>query len=513
MPSLANKVTKNTGLLYLRLAITVFVSLYTTRIVLGCLGIADYGIYTLVGGSIAFLGFFNSSLTSSTQRYMSYAEGKGDEEIKKKIFNISVVLHFILSILLAIIFILAGFFFFSGFLKIPEGRTNAAIVVYACLLFSTLFSVMSVPYVSVLNAHENFSYYAVVGVIESFFKLAVAYVCLYVNGDKLMVYGLLMSIIPLCLIVVMRIYCKRHYEECIFSPTLLFEKQIAKGMASFAGWNLLSSFSSITMMQGIAILLNYYGGVVVNTAHGIANQLSGQTMAFSSTLIKALNPALVKSFGEGKTDLMLSAAETGNKLSYACFAIFAIPIIVEMPTILSLWLGKVPEWAVLFCRLVLVRQMITQTFITFDTCIKATGQIKSMTIISSILWLTPMFVGIVMYQMGAPVYTIYVLLIILSLFRVINSLYFCSKLCHLDSMSYIKKSFIPMIVLGLLMASFSGIHLIWAPSLFRCFFILFFSIAVFPILFYKIVLNKKEKQQLLKVLCIIVEKIGNRIRK
>ena len=76
MSEIATRVAKNTGYLYLRMSITVFVSLYTTRLVLNSLGDTDYGIFSIVGGTIALLGFFNASLSNSTQRFMSYAEGE-----------------------------------------------------------------------------------------------------------------------------------------------------------------------------------------------------------------------------------------------------------------------------------------------------------------------------------------------------------------------------------------------------------------------------------------------------
>ena len=507
MPSFAKKVARNTGLLYFRLGITVFVSLYTTRIVLGVLGVSDYGIYSLVCGTIALLGFFNASLSASTQRYLSYAEGKQEEMEKKVIFNVSVVLHFCLSIFLILIFSLAGLFFFSGFLNIPEGREKAAVIIYGSLVVSTILTVMSVPYVAVLNAHENFKYYAVVGIFESILKLIVAFICIITVGDKLVIYGILMSIIPLLLIIVMRFYCHRHYEECFFSPKLFYNKYTARDMTSFAGWNLINSFFTISTLQGVAVLLNYYGGVVVNTAHGIANQLSGQAMSFSNTMLKALNPALVKSYGSGNVDLMLMAAETGNKLSFACFSIFAIPFIIEAPTLISLWLNQVPVWAVLFCRLVFVRQMISQTYVTFGTCINATGDIKTFTIVSSILWMLTMIIGIIMYEMSAPIYTIYLLLICLAFIRGIVFLFFCHKKCGLDVELYIRKSFIPMFMVTSLMMSLFLVDFIYSPTLLRCVLVFVVAFICFPILFYQLVLNKLEKEQMMNVLKAILIKV------
>lgn len=61
----------------------MFMSLYTTRIILNALGASDFGIFNIVGSAIAMLGFLNGSLASATQRFMSYFEGEGS--IHKKL--------------------------------------------------------------------------------------------------------------------------------------------------------------------------------------------------------------------------------------------------------------------------------------------------------------------------------------------------------------------------------------------------------------------------------------------
>ena len=175
MPSsTATRVIKNTGYLYAKMGITMFISLYTTRLILNSLGASDFGIFNIVGGAIAMLGFLNGAMASATQRFMSYSEGEGNKEKQKSIFNVSLVLHFGIAFIVGIVLLIAGYFFFNGILNIPVDRIFAAKVVYASLIVSTMFTVMTVPYDAAMNAHENMKYYAIVGILESFLKLAVA---------------------------------------------------------------------------------------------------------------------------------------------------------------------------------------------------------------------------------------------------------------------------------------------------------------------------------------------------
>ena len=85
--STSSRVIKNTGYLYIKMIITMFVSLYSTRLILASLGASDFGLFNVVGGAIAMLGFLNSTMANATQRFMSYAEGEGLLEKKKTIFN------------------------------------------------------------------------------------------------------------------------------------------------------------------------------------------------------------------------------------------------------------------------------------------------------------------------------------------------------------------------------------------------------------------------------------------
>ena len=235
--STAKRVIKNTGFLYAKMGITMFISLYTTRLILNSLGASDFGVFNVVGGAIAMLGFLNAAMASATQRFMSYTEGEGNKEKQKQIFNISFVLHLMIGLFLGLILMIAGYFFFNGILNIEPERIFAAKVVYGSLIVSTMFTVMSVPYDAVLNARENMLYYSIVGIIESLLKLGVALVIVYYAGDKLILYGILMAIIPIVIMFIMRIYCHFNYEECTLSFRKYWDKSLMKEMTHFAGWN------------------------------------------------------------------------------------------------------------------------------------------------------------------------------------------------------------------------------------------------------------------------------------
>ena len=446
--STANRVIKNTGYLYAKMGITMFISLYTTRLILNSLGATDFGIFNIVGGAIAMLGFLNAAMAGATQRFMSYTEGEGNKEKQKSIFNVSVVLHFLIALLVGVVLLIAGYFFFNGILNIPSDRMFAAQVVYGSLILSTMFTVMTVPYDAVLNAHENMLYYSIVGIVESVLKLSVAFIVVYTLSDKLIVYGILMACIPLITMSIMRVYCHKHYEECIIRPHKYWHKGLMKEMSSFAGWNLLGSISSILGSYGLGIVLNHFWGALLNAAQGIGNQLCGQLQVLSNTMLKAVNPVIAKSEGAGNRNLMLEVSLEGCKISYLLMAFISIPALIEMPYIMKLWLGKVPEWATLFCQLQIIRTLIEQLTILLGTAIAAQGDIVTYSKIKSLLNILPLILTYIFFYYGFLPYWMYIGWIFSwGIVGGIISLYIAKKKCGLSLNKYSKTVLFPCLII------------------------------------------------------------------
>lgn len=447
MTSTANRVIKNTGYLYAKMGITMFISLYTTRLILNSLGVSDFGIFNIVGGAIAMLGFLNAAMAGTTQRFMSYTEGEGNKEKQKSIFNVSLILHFIIACLVGIALLIAGFFFFNGILNIPVDRVYAAKFVYGSLIISTMFTVMSVPYDATLNAHENMKYYAIVGILESLLKLCVAFACVYTQYDKLIVYGALTACIPLITLSIMRMYCHKHYEECVIAPRQYCDKRLMKEMTSFAGWSFLGSASSLIGNYGNGLVLNHFWGTKLNAAQGVANQLNGILMVFSNNMLKALNPVITKTEGAGYREKMLDVTTTGSKFSFYMLAIFAIPSIAEMPYLLGLWLKNVPQWAVVFAQLQLVRTLIEQTTITLGTSLSAEGRIKRINQVTSIINLLPIILIYILFTYGySPIYMHVVNISIFGILISVSKIFFMKTRCGMTYGYYFRNILFPILL-------------------------------------------------------------------
>ncbi len=495
MSEAAGRVAKNTMFLYGKMAITMFISLYTTRLILDALGASDFGIFNIVGGAIAMLGFLNAAMASATQRFMSFSEGAGDKEKQKQIFNISFVIHFGIAIVMGISLLIAGWFFFNGILNIAPERMYAAKVVYVSLIISTIFTVMTVPYDAVLNAHENMLYYSIVGIVESLVKLGAALAVVYLGGDKLVLYGILMACIPIVTMIIMCLYCHKYYNECDIAPSRYWDKGLMKEMTGFAGWSLMGSASSMISQYGLSIVLNIFFGTMLNAAQGIANQISGQLMVFSNTMLKAVNPVIAKSEGGGDRELMLNASLLGSKLSFLLLAFFSIPFLIETPFILRVWLRNLPEWAILFARLQLGRSMIEQFTVMLGAAIAAKGDIKAYSATKSVLNILPILLTYLFFYFGYPPYYLYLTWIFAGGFIGGGiSLYFTKKKCGLRYKDFLKEVFLPCLGVTLFMALSGLIPLFFIESsLMRLLLVLTITSTAFILSLLFFFLSMKEK--------------------
>lgn len=431
------------------MAVSIVFSFFTTRILLQSLGASDYGLYNVVGGALAMLGFLSASLSSTTQRFISYAEGEGDNERILCVVNTAVRLHNMLALAVCAFFVVMGYLIFRFVLNIPDGRTAVAVAVYGFMIVSTVFSITIVPYDGVLNAHENMKYYSLLGIADVIAKFAIALMVMLAGSlDKLLFYGALMAAEAWAFRMATKQYCVKHYNEVRNLDVKRYaSKEMMREMTSFAGWNLLNIASAMILLYGNNMIVNHFYGTLVNAAMGVATQLSGVLMGVSQNMTKALTPVLVKNEGCHNREQMIRISLLGCKFSYLLFAFFALPVIFCLKPLLQLWLSDVPEWAEVFCLLMLVSVLIEQLFLFLFSSINAQGSIKGYNIVVSTLnFLAIIVVYIELYYGFPPYFATLNYIIFRVLFGGIINVYYSHRNFGLRYTDYFSKVFLPCFV-------------------------------------------------------------------
>lgn len=494
--STTTRVIKNTGFLYVKMGITVFISLYTTRLILASLGASDFGVFNIVGGAITMLGFLNSTMANATQRFMSYAEGANDLLKKKQVFNVSMVLHIGVAFLTGLILLAAMYPLFNGIFNIQQDRIFAAEVIYLSLVVSTMFTIVNVPYDAVMNAHENMLYYALIGIFEALLKLIVAFACVYTTSDKLIVYGILMAIIPFITLTIMKIYCHRKYEECFIGFKKYWSRGLVKDIASFSGWNFLTAISSLASYYGSGLVLNHFFGTILNAAQGIANQVNGQMSTFSLNLMKAVNPVIVKRAGAQDVEAMNKATLASGKYSTLLIVFFAIPFMLEMHYVLNVWLKDVPEWTSLFCCLQLVITIICQMASSAATSVYAQGNIKWYAIYKSVMNVVPIIATYIAYIFGGAPYWLYIAMItIWAIGGNIVIIRYANKVSNLKIIAFFREIVFPVISVVILMLALGYLpQLLMVEGFYRLIVSCVITSLVFIFMIWWRIFTNKERQ-------------------
>lgn len=506
--STANRVLKNTLFLYGKIAITSVCLILSTRYTLQALGVEDFGIYNLICSTVVMLSFLNESMTQATQRFMSFAEGEGKFEKSVKIFNSSYLVHIGLSLFIAITFIALQPLFFGDMLTIPADRFEASKIIYFLMIFTTVLSVMTVPYNAVLTAHENMLYYAFIGSLEGILKLMASIGVLYVSSDRLIAYALFLMVIGVLNFIIIRLYCHHKYSECKLRMREYVDKSIIKEMFSFAVWQLTYSASSILSIQGMSLILNSFFGTIMNAAQGVARQVCGQMMTLSNTMMSALNPAIVKSAGKGNQYEMIKIVLTGSKFSYFLVIVIALPILFEVPFLLDIWLTEVPDYAISFCRWEVIQQIIASFTVALVTMIGGVGDIRNFQLFSAMTYLLRLpLIILMLYFFTVPEYAYWIAtlaVIILCIGRV----YYAKVKCNLPVKQYFLQVITPcLLVTALCVGALFIVSFLMDDSWIRFFVALIVSTSVLLVSAYFIAIQDSERKAVLNLLKGLKSKI------
>ena len=370
-----NRILKNTVMLYIRMAVIMLVSLYTSRVVLDALGIQDYGIYNIVGGVVISLSFISNSLVSSTQRFLSYEIGLKEKGDVSKVFSMSLNIHFIYLIITLILFETIGLYLLNNILSIPNDRLYAANCVYQFSVFTFCSNLVRIPYNAMIISFEEMKIYAILSVIEAILRLFVVLILIWFP-DKLIAYGILMFVVTMISNLCYVFYCRIKFRtDCSYyynyNPTLF------RRMIGFSGWNLVGGATGMAVNEGPNYFMNIFLGVTVNASMGIAKQVSAAVYTFTSNFQTAFNPMIVKTYAQNNYNYLCNLIIKTSQLSYYLLLVFAIPIVIFSSDIFQIWLVEVPEYAVSFSILLIISQLISALGSPMWMAVHAIGNIRN----------------------------------------------------------------------------------------------------------------------------------------
>ena len=430
------RIAKNTMMLYFRMLLTMVVGLYTSRVVLQTLGVSDYGLYNVVGGIVAMFTIINSTLTTGTQRFFSFAIGEGNIQKLKGVFSTAFLLHFVLAVILLIVAETIGLWFLNAKMNIPTGRETAAFWVYQYSVLAALVSVIQVPFVSSMQSHERMNIYAYMSIYDVVMKLFIVFLIQVVDYDKLIFYGCLILLVNVSSAFIYNWYCRKHFEESRFK--FGYDKQLVKEIATFSGWNIFGCASVTLQGQGVNILLNMFFGTIVNAARGIAFNVNTIVLQFVNNFQTAVNPQIVKLYAAGKTDEMTKLVINNSKFAAYLLLFIAVPLTAELDFVLRIWLGEVPEYTTIFIYIILFQSLVQTITRPVVMVVHAVGKMKAVNLTAGSALLLILPVSYVLMRLGADPVTVFLVNLIPWFFETLFELYFEKKYIGFPMLGFYK---------------------------------------------------------------------------
>lgn len=498
-----NKViAKNTLFLYFRMILLLVIGLYTSRVVLQTLGVSDYGLYSVVGGVVAMMGFMHSTLSGATTRFLNVEMAQGTEESKRKIFSTSVFIHLGLCVVLLILGETAGLWFVMHKLNIPEGRYAAAMIVYQISILAVLFTVMQIPYDAAIIAHEKMNIYAYLSLFDAAGKLLIVFLIQVLPWDRLVMYALFTLLISIISRMIAQIYCRRKFPETTF--LYRFDKKMFREIMGFFGWDLFGNFSLMLKNQGTNILQNLFFGTKVNAAVSLDNTLYFTLNGFYSNFILALKPQIIQSYANKNYERMYMLLFAGAKFSFFLLSIIVLPLLFDLDFFLKLWLKTIPDFLSSFFKISLVISLLSAQNPLLSLLIQASGNNRRINVLTSFLFLIVFPVNYLLFKIGYGPITSYLISLLITIvfsivilfnirenFKEFNILYFVFGIIFKNWLIFFIAYFSPFLI-GYF---FSGLLSFW-------FYKSFIGIIILLFLFWTVGISKKEKSFLLNLLKI-----------
>lgn len=491
---------KNTLTLYVRMLISMLVGLYTSRILISQLGVVDFGIYNVVGSIVILLGFLNATLSLSTQRFINYELGNGNYERLTKVYSSSIVIHVLLALLVLVFAETVGLWFLNTQMTIPSDRLTAANYVYQFSILSAMLTLTMIPHTATIIAHEHMKSYATIGIIDVLLRFGVACLLYIINNDKLIVYGLAMFIVVAVDYSMYFLYCKKNFTECRFSFSK--DASLYRSMLAFSGWNIFSSISMVLNGHVVGIILNMFFGPVINAARGISNQVNGAVSGFVSNFQVAVNPRIIQSYASNEMDVFYRLVNQSAKMSFFLLLVLVVPIWINIDVILEMWLGSVPQYAGVFCRIVFISSLINTFSLPLATAANANGNIRLFQTACGIFEIMNIPLSYMLLRYGCQPVAVYYLALMIVVITLFVRLFVLRRLIRFEV-----KRFLPSIVLrciAIALTAFGGMYalsqVISNTNIGWLLLSVIMSILFTSSLIMALGLNKEEKYYLLNIL-------------
>lgn len=476
----------NTVYLYVRLVFNAVSMLFCTRFALEAMGVDDFGLYSVLGSIVSFMGIMNTIMLSTSNRFIAVAIGKGNDKLVNSQLNVSIAIHVAIAFLTIIIALTFGSWYIYRYVNY-DGDINLAYQVFTWSVIGSALSFLSVPYNGLLMAKEKFSVFCVTDILVHAGKMLVAFSLCYCFENRLLVYAAALAVLTATPALVYMFYCARHYPE-FTHLYLVRDSQMYKEVFSFSVWIGYGAVATIGRMQAGALLVNAFFNTAMNAALGIANQINSLIVLFCNNVSQPIAPQVTKNYISGNRERCFRLLVFNTKISYLTVLFVSMPFLLEPEWILTLWLGNVPEYVVPFMTLIVIDTLVGAINAGVSNLFFANGNIRAYQLAINTLRIIAVLTAYFVLKAGNPAHSLFYTYIAFTVINFFIVQYLLRKVLDFDTLLLIKGSYFPSILVTLLFLPMILIKHYLNPIA-----LLVISATFLAVLIYYVGLNRNEK--------------------
>ena len=461
------RILKNTVIIYIRMAVTIIVGLVTSRLVLQALGASDVGLYSAVGSAVALVSVITGALSGTTTRFLNIEMGRGDGN-PNRIFNICHVIHLGGAAIILLLLETIGLWYIHAKLNVPPGKEADALFVFQVSTVVACLGIANVPFQSLFTVHEKFGTVAIVDIVNTLVKLGLVLLLFFMQGNPyaLRVYAVMMSVSTWISFIAYHVMGSRRWPE-IVRWKLERKASAYKETLVFSNYNLLHSASLIARSQGSNMLINAFFGTVTNAAYFYAFTLQNYVNQFVNNFDAASAPQITQNVGSGEVDTAIKLARRSCRICLLLFLLLFFPLWSELEFLMRLWLGSnMPPETVLMARWTLGIAAISTTAAGLTQLINAFGRIKWYKIEISILYVLCLPAGYLLFQNGAPAYTILICFVVADVLNRVIQFVLLHFQFRFPVWNFLRHAYLRPLMISIVMAGYLFLYqtLSWTTS-------------------------------------------------
>ncbi len=368
------QIAVNAAVTYARSLIALMLGLFSARWVLAALGAVDFGLYAVVGSMMAFVSFFGGVLGISVARHYAFAVGGGSQQDLAAWCAAAFRVHLVLAFVLTAIAWPMGEWCVRNVMVVPSGRLGACLWTFHLALVTLFVTVFSVPFNALYVAHQRFGKLAAFGLAQTTVMFCGAWWLRGAACDRLVAYAGYMTVafagIAAAQVVGAWIefpVCRRPFADGVGGRI--------RSLLSFAGWSVFGTGGWIVGAHGSAFVTNRFFGAAANAAYGVSTQVQYHTEALANALVGAFEPAVTSQEGAGERTQTVRLSCRAGLFGASLLALFALPLALELPTVLALWLEEPPAYAAQVCTTMLCAAVLNKLTMGQQLALNACGRI------------------------------------------------------------------------------------------------------------------------------------------